>query len=90
MTFDEARKKYEENGGHFFEWLYVFKQELASDYYEKQRTFVLIAKIDNINIHHVYGFDKNFEHVIGYGSKTGYKEVDDAIRVAKKPGKQTF
>lgn len=92
MTFEEAKKIYEENGGHYFEWMPVFNQELKSGLFEPQRTFILGIYFKNTKryVYSVLGFNKNFTKTMGFGKRSGYISYEEAVRVAKNPGKQLW
>lgn len=83
MTLQEAKKKYEANGGHYFEWFDFFGQKLDEFYNEKYRTFIVICR----NRYSVLGFTNDYKRTLGYGSKSGYANHSDAVKVANKPGK---
>ena len=89
MTFEEAKAKYEANGGHYFEWFPVFGQRVESELFEPQMTFLVGIWFEKTHrsIYSVLGFDKEFKHTLGYGNKKGYVKYEDAVKVAKKPGK---
>ncbi len=83
MNLQEAKKKYEANGGHYFEWFPVFGQELKEFYSDEYRTFI----VECCNRYSVLGFDEDYAHVLGYGDNSGYATYEEAVTLAKRPGR---
>lgn len=86
MTLQEAKAKYEANGGHYFEWFDFFGQELMDYYNEKKRTFIVAC----LKRYSVLGFTDDFKRTLGYGNRGGYSTYEEAIKVANKPGKSKW
>lgn len=89
MTLQEAKAKYEANGGHYFEWFDFFGQFIASELFESKMTFVVGAHLKKSGgtRYSVLGFDDEFKHVLGYGDIKGYSTLEEAVKKAKRPGK---
>jgi len=83
MTLQEAKARYETNGGHYFEWFDFFGQELDDFYNEKHRTFIVICR----NRYSVLGFTNDFCNTLGYGNRGGYAKREEAVKIANRPGK---
>lgn len=86
LNLQEAKKKYEANGGHYFEWFPVFGQELKEFYSNEYRTFI----VECCNRYSVLGFDEDYAHVLGYGDNSGYATYEEAVTLAKRPGRSLW
>ena len=82
MTLQEAKAKYEANGGHYFEWFDFFGQELMSFYLKRTRMFIVKA----YGRYTVLGFNDDYSHVFGYGPMEGFASYDEAKQFSRNPG----